>query len=85
MSFFVLRNARLIDPASGYPYEGWNHDPKQGLFLRSFTQLTAIGKHMELLADIVAGRADSPEMSKAQALEEVGQKVTVPARPAPLS
>ena len=27
----------------GYPVEGWNHDPGKGLFLRSFTQLTAIG------------------------------------------
>ena len=67
---------KLIDPASGYPFEGWNHDPKQGLFLRSFTQLTAIGKHMELLADIVAGRADSPEMTKEQALEGLTRLVT---------
>ncbi len=67
---------KLIDPASGYPFEGWNHDPAQGLFLRAFTQLTAIGKHMELLADIVAGRADSPEMTKGQAMEGLTRLVT---------
>ena len=67
---------KMIDPASGYPFEGWNHDPAQGLFLRSFTQLTAIGKHMELLADIVAGRADSPEMTREQALEGLTRLVT---------
>lgn len=67
---------KMIDPVSGYPFEGWNHDPAQGLFLRSFTQLTAVGKHMELLADIVAGRADSPEMTRAQALEGLTRLVT---------
>ena len=67
---------KLIDPTSGYPFEGWNHDPAQGLFLRSFTQLTAIGKHMELLADLVAGRADAPEMSKEQAVEGLTRLVT---------
>ena len=70
---------KLIDPASGYPFEGWNHDPEQGLFLRSFTQLTAIGQHMELLANIVAGHADSPELSREQALEGLTRLVTTPA------
>ena len=60
---------KMIDPASGYPFEGWNHDPKQGLFLRSFTQLTAIGLYMELLANIVAGHADTPDLSREQALD----------------
>src|SRR5262245_39070192 len=59
---------KLIDPASGYPFEGWNHDPKRGLFLRSFTQLTAIGQYMELLANIVAGEAGVPDLSREQAL-----------------
>lgn len=59
---------KMVDPASGYPFEGWNHDPKRGLFLRSFTQLTAIGKHMELLAEVVAGNADSPHLTREQAL-----------------
>src|SRR4051794_40451641 len=46
---------KIVDPVSGYPFEGWNQDPKQGLFLRSFTQLTAIGQWMELLANFAAG------------------------------
>ncbi len=60
---------KMIDPASGYPFEGWNQDPSRGLYLRSFTQLTAIGKHMELLADAVAGRVHSPDLTKDQALD----------------
>jgi len=67
---------KMIDPASGYPFEGWNHDPAQGLFLRSFTQLTAIGKHMELLADVVAGRVDAPGMTREQAMEGLTRLVT---------
>ena len=57
----------LVDPVSGYPVEGWNQDPSRGLFLRSFTQLTAIGQMMELLANVAAGRADSPGLSRDQA------------------
>jgi len=59
---------RIIDPASGYPFEGWNQDPKRGLFLRSFTQLTAIGQWMEFLANVVAGQAETPHLSRDQAL-----------------
>jgi len=33
----------MTDPASGYPVEGWNQNLKKGLYLRQFTQLTAIG------------------------------------------
>ena len=62
---------RMVDPVSGYPVEGWNQDPKRGLFLRSFTQLTAIGQWMELLANIVAGQADTPFLSHDQALEQL--------------
>ena len=61
----------LIDPASGYPAEGWNQDPKRGLFLHSFTQLTAIGERVELLACIAAGQADNPYLSREQALAEL--------------
>ena len=32
---------KIVDPVSGYPFEGWNHVPNQGLHLRAFTQLTA--------------------------------------------
>src|SRR5262245_16821957 len=39
---------KMIDPASGYPFEGWNNDPKQGLLLHSFTQLTTVALWMEL-------------------------------------
>ena len=52
----------MVDKVSGYPFEGWNRDPARGLFLRSFTQLTAIGQYLELLADVVAGQADSPDL-----------------------
>jgi hypothetical protein len=61
----------LIDPISGYPVEGWNQDPKRGLFLRSFTQLTAIGQYLELLANIVAGQADTPFVSRQEALDRL--------------
>ena len=54
---YVAPENRMVDPVSGYPFEGWNQDPARGLFLRSFTQLTAIGQYMELLANIVAGAA----------------------------
>ncbi len=66
----------LIDLASGYPVEGWNQEPKRGLFLRSFTQLTAIGEWIELLANVVAGHASIPNMSKAQARTALTKAVT---------
>lgn len=34
----------LTDLASGYPVEGGNQNPERGLYLRGFTQLTAIGR-----------------------------------------
>ncbi len=58
----------LIDAISGYPVEGWNHDPTKGLYLRSFTQLTSIGEWTELLANIAAGYADNPYINRDQAL-----------------
>jgi hypothetical protein len=61
----------MIDKASGYPLEGWNQDPKQAIFLRSFTQLTAIGQCMELLGNIAAGQADTPFLTREQALEQL--------------
>jgi hypothetical protein len=67
MLYLAPKNG-MIDPISGYPFEGWNQDPKRGLFLRSFTQLTAIGQLMELLANIVAGEADTPSLTREQAL-----------------
>jgi len=60
------RNA-MTDPASGYPVEGWNQEPKKGLYLRSFTQLTAIGEWLELMANITAGYADNPCISRDEA------------------
>ena len=65
----------LTDPASGYPVEGWNHDPKQGLYLRSFTQLTAIGEWVELQACIAAGQADNPYISRDDALANLERVV----------
>ncbi|MGA2281756.1 MAG: hypothetical protein ABSG80_15810 [Verrucomicrobiota bacterium] len=57
----------MTDPASGYPVEGWNQEPKKGLYLRQFTQLTAIGEWLELMANITAGYADNPYLSRADA------------------
>lgn len=61
----------LVDAASGYPVEGWNQDPQRGLYLRSFTQLTAIGERLEVLANIAAGFADNPYISRADALDQL--------------
>jgi hypothetical protein len=63
----------LIDPASGYPVEGWNQEPRAGVYLRSFTQLTAIGAWVELLANIAAGQADNPFVSRQAALEALSR------------
>src|ERR1017187_4434629 len=57
----------MTDPASGYPFEGWNQEPKKGLYLRQFTQLTAIGEWLELMANIAAGYADNPCISRDEA------------------
>jgi len=65
---YLAPENRMVDPISGYPFEGWNQDPVKGLYLRSFTQLTAIGQYMELLANIAAGTCDTPYLSRKQAL-----------------
>jgi hypothetical protein len=57
----------MTDPASGYPVEGWNQEPKKGLYLRQFTQLTAIGEWLELMANITAGYEDNPCISRDEA------------------
>ena len=66
---------KLSDPVSGYPYEGWNQEPDRKLYLRSFTQLTAIGLWMEALANIAAGQADTPFLSRDQALDRLTRLV----------
>lgn len=65
---------RIMDPESGYPFEGWNQDPARGLFLRSFTQLTAIGQGMEILANIAAGVCDNPYISREEALTRLARQ-----------
>ncbi len=65
----------LIDSTSGYPVEGWNHDPSKGLYLRSFTQLTSIGEWVELMANIAAGYADNSYISRDEALVKLEQAV----------
>lgn len=65
----------LTDPVSGYPVEGWNQEPQIGLFLRSFTQLTAIGEWIELLANIVAGYAGNPYLSRPSAMRKLSLAV----------
>ncbi len=57
----------ITDPVSGYPFEGWNQNLKKGLYLRQFTQLTAIGEWLELMANITAGYADNPCISRDEA------------------
>jgi hypothetical protein len=65
----VAPENRMVDTVSGYPFEGWNQDPARGLFLRSFTQLTAIGLYMELLSNVAAGHCETPYLSRSQAME----------------
>ena len=66
----------IVDPASGYPAEGWNQEPENGVFLRSFSQLTAIGAWIELLANIACGAADNPYLSKDAALKGMALAVS---------
>ncbi|MFO0889409.1 MAG: hypothetical protein U0790_09750 [Isosphaeraceae bacterium] len=72
---YVAPENGMIDPNSGYPFEGWNQEPSKGLFLRSFTQLTAIGQLMELLADIAAGECEVKGISRDQALARLAHLV----------
>ena len=72
---YVAPVNQMIDPVSGYPFEGWNQDPAKGLYLRSFTQLTAIGQYMELLSNIIAGTCDTPFLSRKQALANLAHLV----------
>ncbi len=65
---YFAPETRMTDPQSGYPYEGWNDEPHRGLFLRSFTQLTAIGQWMEVLANVAAGYVETPALSRAAAM-----------------
>ncbi|WP_165250339.1 hypothetical protein [Paludisphaera soli] len=65
---------RIFDPASGYPFEGWNQDPARGIYLRSFTQLTAIGQGMEILANVAAGVCEAPFVSRREALALLGRQ-----------
>ncbi|MGA8351455.1 MAG: hypothetical protein WB773_26935, partial [Isosphaeraceae bacterium] len=72
---YVDPAAGLFDKVSGYPVEGWNQDPERQFFLRSFTQLTAIGHSMELLACLAAGEAEVPFLSREEALTRLAKLV----------
>ena len=63
----------MTDPASGYPFEGWNQEQKKGLYLRQFTQLTAIGEWLELMANVTVGYADNPCLSRTEAQARLAQ------------
>src|SRR5262249_22619283 len=65
----------MTDPVSGYPSEGWNHDPRQGVFLRTFTQLTAIGLWMELLGNVAAGHVEAPFLPPDKAIADLTKLV----------
>src|SRR5205085_5239199 len=43
--------------------------------MRSFTELTAIGHYLELLANVVAGNADTPYLSREQAMANLTRLV----------
>lgn len=70
---YVAPKSGIREPSSGYPVEGWNNDADSGLGLRAFTQLTAIGEWAELLANVVAGNAETPYVSRKQALKDLQQ------------
>ena len=72
---YVDPAAGLFDEVSGYPVEGWNRDPERQFSLRSFTQLTAIGHAMELLACLAAGEAEVPFLSRKEALTRLAKLV----------
>ena len=72
---YIAPENRMFDPASGYPFEGWNQDPSRGLHMRSFTQLTAIGHGLEVLANVAAGNAETPYLSRDQALAILARMV----------
>ncbi|MDD7986297.1 hypothetical protein PQO01_15205 [Lentisphaera marina] len=67
---FVDDKHGMIDPHSSYPVEGWNQDPERGLYLRSFTQLSAIGEYLELLANMSAGYCGN-DYSQEDSLEKL--------------
>lgn len=68
---YIKPGQGLIDEESGYPVEGWNDDDSTGLHLRGFTQLTTIGEWLELLAQVAAGYADQPYLSRSDALNQL--------------
>ncbi|MEI8352288.1 MAG: hypothetical protein WCG36_08250, partial [bacterium] len=72
---YIAPGNGIIDPASGFPVEGWNQDPEQGLHLHEFTQLTAIGEWIELLAVVAAGQAGTPQISQRQAGEQLAKVI----------
>jgi hypothetical protein len=68
---YLNPDSGVVDPLSGYPFEGWNHEPEKLLDLRTFTQITAIGKYMEVLADVAAGQIEDPTVSRQSALTKL--------------
>ncbi len=74
LAYFHPAN-EIIDPASGYPREGWNQQPEQGLYLREYTQLTAIGLWLEIQAACATGEIVDDYWTRARAL--AGLELTV--------
>ncbi len=68
---YLAPGNNMAEPISGYFVEGWNREPDKGLDFRTYTQLTAIGFEVQVLANIVAGYVDNPYMTGEQALEKL--------------
>lgn len=60
---FLTAETKAVDPASGYPAEGWNPN------LRGFTQLTSIGEWLEVQSMIAAGQIKADNLNPQQALD----------------
>lgn len=67
LAYFQPAN-RIIDPVSGYPREGWNQQPELGLYLRDYTQLTAIGLWLEVQAACASGEIVDDYWTRERAL-----------------
>ena len=64
---YFASGSHVVDPVSGYPFEGYD---------RLYTQPTAIGFYAELLANIITGDIVVAEMSRDQAIAVLNKMMT---------